>query len=252
MNFTPLKTKNKVLYLTEELSSFSNIYIAVREKENRILTDNEVAILPYLNRYEWPLREKSTERFIQYISLKKKPLNILDLGCGNGWFSHKIACINASNNILGLDVNKEELEQASRIFKKDNLQFAYGDIFTISKSYKTSFDVITLNGCIQYFQDFNLLLQALVQLLKPNGEIHIIDSPFYKKEELVVAKKRTIQYYTQLGFPEMASHYFHHEIDKLDRFTILYQKKTNVLNKILGKKDSPFSWYRYSKSKHEQ
>ncbi len=248
MDFSHLETKNGVVYVTEELSSFSDIYIAVREKENRILTDKEVAVLPYLNRYEWPLREKSTERFTQYISLKKMPLNILDIGCGNGWFSHKIACINKNNHVLGLDVNKEELEQASRVFHKDNLQFAYGDIFKINENDKTAFNIITLNGCIQYFPDFNLLFNTLLQLLTPNGEIHIIDSPFYKKEEVAIAKKRTLRYYTELGFPEMASHYFHHERSKLDTFTTLYQKKTNIFNKILGKKDSPFSWYRYSKS----
>ncbi|NRD24321.1 class I SAM-dependent methyltransferase [Winogradskyella litoriviva] len=245
MDFNNSHIKNNVIYLTEEVTAFSDIYIAVREKEQRVLTDKTVALLPYLKRNEWEYRVKSTERFMSYLSSKKETLAILDVGCGNGWFTNVIAKVSEKNEVIGLDVNRDELEQATRIFKRNNLQFVYGDIFEIENAFKRQFDIITLNSCIQYFSEFQALFSTLKLFLKPEGEIHIIDSPFYKKDKIAEAKQRTVSYYTDLGFPEMASNYFHHSINNLQEFEILYSNKNKLLNKILNRKDSPFPWLRY-------
>ncbi len=248
MDFSKSQKKNGVFYLTEENLVFSDVYIAVREKENRILSDKEVALLPYLKRYEWPLREKSTERFLKYIASKNNALQILDIGCGNGWFSHKTATVSEKHQVIGLDVNSEELKQATRVFQKENLQFVYGDLFEMESAFKEQFDIITLNGAVQYFPDFKVLLTSILSFLKPNGEIHVIDSPFYEKNQIVAAKKRTLNYYTQMGFPSMAANYFHHDISTIIDFQVFYHKKRSYLNRLLGKNDSPFPWLCCKKS----
>lgn len=243
LDFSRITQQKGVFYLTPEDASFSTHYLAVREKEQRILTDAEVRKLPYLDRDEWPYRIKSTERFEAYIATKKTPQTILTIGCGNGWFSHKIAQVSAEHEVIGLDVNREELEQAARVFKNQNLHFIYADIFKVSEFFHGKFDMITLNGAIQYFEDFQGLIKLLQSFLTENGEIHIIDSPFYKTEEIAAAKERTKAYYTTLGVPEMTAHYHHHNIEFVTNFKVLYAYKKNILHKILGKKDSPFSWY---------
>ena len=53
---------------------------------------------------------------------------ILDVGCGNGWFSGQLAAI-ASAKVYALDLNRMELEQAARIFNLHNLILCYGNIF---------------------------------------------------------------------------------------------------------------------------
>ena len=245
MDFGNTHIKNNVIYLTEETNTFSDIYIAIRDKEQRVLTDEQVSVLPYLKHHEWKFREKSTERFMRYIASKKEALNILDVGCGNGWFTNTIATVSDKNQVIGLDINREELEQATRIFKRKNLQFVYGDIFKIENTFKQQFDIITLNSCVQYFPDFKALFSTLKSFLKSNGEIHIIDSPFYKKDQIADAKERTLAYYTALGCPEMTFNYFHHSTDDIHEFESLYTNKNKLLNKILNKKDSPFPWFRY-------
>lgn len=247
LDFSRITQQKNVYYLTPEDISFSKQYLAVREKENRILTDTEVRKLPYLDRDEWPFRVKSTERFTNYIAAQKTDLYILTIGCGNGWFSNKIAEVSAQNEVIGLDVNREELEQATRIFRSKNLHFVYADIFKVTETFEAKFDMITLNGAIQYFENFEALLTLLKSFLKPDGEIHILDSPFYKTSEIADAKQRTKEYYTELGVPEMAKNYFHHNQKSVVNFDILYSYKRNIIHKILGKKDSPFSWYRFTK-----
>ncbi|QHI38129.1 Ubiquinone biosynthesis O-methyltransferase [Kordia antarctica] len=243
LDFSHIIQQENVYYLTPENANFSKHYLAVREKENRILTDAEVRQLPYLQRNEWVFRVKSTERFVNYIACKNNDLQILDIGCGNGWFSNTIAEVSEKNQVIGLDVNREELEQAARIFRKENLHFVYADIFKVSEQFEAKFDVITLNGAVQYFKDFEGLITLLKSFLKPKGEIHIIDSPFYEASEIPAAKERTKAYYTKLGVPEMAANYHHHNKNLVQHFDVLYSYKRNIIHKILGKKDSPFSWY---------
>lgn len=248
MDFSNFKNKNNIVILTEIKNEFSDEYLAIRKKENRILTDDEVKILPLTtllnpNAKEWKVRQKTTNRFIKYLQNNTKKLTILDIGCGNGWFSNKMSEL--EHNVIALDINIQELEQANRVFKNDHLQFVYGVISQTNLPFQNKFDCITLNASIQYFSDFEKLINTLKLFLKPNGEIHILDSPFYDISKIENAKKRTLDYYTKMSFPEMAKYYYHHSKEKIKDFEILYQPKQSILNKILRRNDSPFMWLCY-------
>lgn len=249
MDLNSYKKINGVRIITKINTDFSKVYIALRKKENRVLNDVELKKLPFVskensNYNEWKVRQKTNQRFIKYLENKKASLTILDIGCGNGWFTNKMAII--GNKVVGLDVNLEELEQARRVFTSKNLQFVYATIFKENLPFTNTFDVITLNACVQYFENFELLITTLKQFLKPTGEIHILDSPFYDASEVMNAKQRTMAYYTKIGFPEMAKFYFHHAKEKIKDFEVLYQPKPTLLNKFFGKKDTPFMWLKYS------
>ena len=178
-----------------------------------------------------------------YLQQKNAPLAILDIGCGNGWFTNKMASVNLNYTVIGTDINTPELEQATRVFKTKNLQFIHADIFN-TEQFNEQFNIITLNACVQYFPDFKALIIRLKSFLKPKGEVHIIDSAFYKDGEIISARKRSEKYYSDLGFPEMAQNYFHHARTNIKDFEILYRPKNLVFSKLLNIKDSPFCWYK--------
>jgi len=240
------KIENGVLYLTERKDFFSDAYISVRKKENRFLTDAEVFKLPETNNsnenhHEWQLRKKSCQRILQYLESRKENYSVLDIGCGNGWFAHKMA-LHKFSNVDGLDINVEELEQAARVFNIKNLQFVYADIFEESNSFFKKYDIIMLNACVQYFENIGKLLSTLKSFLKAQGEIHIVDSPFYRPNEIDAAKKRTQNYYKSMGVSEMSENYFHHSLNDIKDFEILYSPSKNMIDKVFRKKDSPFMW----------
>ena len=243
------KLKNGIYFLSEIDNTFESIYIAVRENEKRVYSDKEVELLPNTSssnphKEEWNMRKSSLHRFTNYIKKYNDKLNLLDIGCGNGWFSANIAN-SSSINIYALDVNKIELEQAARVFNLKTIYYICGNIFD-NIFEKHSYDIITLNSSIQYFDNFSTLIKRLFYFLTDEGEIHIIDSPIYNQNELAGAKERTARYYISNGFPEMAKHYYHHTFDELRDFSykILYDPKAvhNNLKKIFGFKDSPFPW----------
>jgi len=171
--------------------------------------------------------------------------SVLDLGCGNGWFSHRLS--KAVGRVTAIDVNLPELKQAVKVFPSANIDFCYADIFTTDLT-GVKFQAITLNACFQYFEDSGSLIQRLKELLTDGGEIHIIDSPFYSPERVKAAIDRTETYYRNLGFPKMADHYFHHTWNVLEKWDheVLYSPNSlsEKLKHKLGNANSPFPWIR--------
>lgn len=226
-------------------TSFEDLYIITRKKENRIYTDEQVKQLPlieptHIHFKEWEIRKRSAERLISYVEKKERPLKILEVGCGNGWLSAKLSAIKGSA-ITGSDINKTELEQAKKVFSdKKNVSFIEIDIRDIDTEEK--FDVIIFAASIQYFSSFENVINTALSYLSENGEIHILDSFFYPADEIENARKRSVGYYRSIGYEEMAAYYFCHSLDSLRSFEhrILFEPRT-FKNKYFGNND-PFPW----------
>jgi ubiquinone/menaquinone biosynthesis C-methylase UbiE len=237
------------------MDNFETTYLKVREKEGFLFQDEQVKKLPHVaiddpNFDKWQMRQKSTTRLLVYlVNVSSKQRSILDLGCGNGWFTAKMASV-LSCQIEGWDVNALEIRQAQRVFQKSNLVFKVEDVFVQPPNQKFGF--IILNSVLQYFQDIPRLISTLKHLLQPTGEIHILDTPIYKKSDVEQAKNRSLSYYQQLGYPEMAHLYFHHSFEDLENYTFtpMYNPHTiprRILRK-LGVVDSPFIWLKLKAS----
>jgi ubiquinone/menaquinone biosynthesis C-methylase UbiE len=174
---------------------------------------------------------------------------LLDLGCGNGWFCGQLSR-SFNHHYFCTDVNLVELKQGRKIFNSEQIKFIYADIFSAEFPH-TAFDIITVNAAVQYFPDLKRLLDRLIKLITATGEIHVIDSPFYSKSEAINAKKRTMDYYSSIGFPEMAEKYFHQTYEDLSNFNYrtLYKPQallTKLTNLFLTK-DSPFPWIKITR-----
>ncbi len=237
-----------ITYYSPPNNHFTDLYISLRKKEHRLYSEEQIKQLPDIsNKHschtEWRLRKKSAGRFVTYLKSKNTPLKVLDIGCGNGWFSNLMSCIEKTE-VVGLDINSTELEQADSIFKRANLKFACADLYQKTGLNELKFDIIVFNSCLQYFPNPKLLFQHLALLLTEHGEIHVLDSPFYQTDAIENARLRTKTYYTNLGFPEMVPHYFHHQLDF--KHTALYKPASGLLKYLY--KDSPFYWIKIETS----
>jgi len=239
-----------------QMHEFEEMYLNVRQAENRFLPDRQVLQLPNLtpgapHYKEWTLRQVSTQRFLSYLGVQTSPGRILDLGCGNGWMSNQLATAQASQ-VVGLDINLEELNQAARLFNLNNLRICHGDIFQ-NIFPQDHFKYILLASTIQYFQDLHGLIKRLFFFLKPEGEIHILDSPLYSQQELQKARLRSQQYYRSIGFIGMANHYFHHSFSELEAFPWDFVFNPDSLKakirKVLRFPEPPFPWIRIKLAK---
>jgi protein-L-isoaspartate O-methyltransferase len=225
---------------------FEKRYICVREREKRIYTDNSVLGLPEIvdehpHYKEWQVRERSCKRLTDYLAAKKKPLSILEVGSGNGWLSAQLSRI-SNTEVYGIDINFTELQQAARVFEnRNNVHFIYADICT-GVLMPMKFDIIVFAASIQYFKSVKAAVEMAMQYLTQDGEVHIIDTLFYKSSDVALARQRTEKYYASLGYPEMAAHYFHHSRKELKAFhcKFLYDPD-KLLNRLL-RPDDIFPW----------
>lgn len=196
---------NGVYILTAPKSDFEQVYLDVRSKEHRLPDDSFVALLPVVPKthphaHEWQLRKRTADRFVTYLQQHPKG-SILEIGCGNGWFSHIVS--NYATAVTGLDVGITELEQAARCFSLPHLKFVCCTDWSVLP--EQCFDIIVFNASYQYFVHDSAFWQSLYRLLRPQGEIHILDSPFYHSDTQQEAHKRSESYFLNMGLPEASS-----------------------------------------------
>jgi SAM-dependent methyltransferase len=246
---------NNVFYqrgLTQN-AGFEKEYIELRNKENRLYTDDVVIHLPKIPlghalHSEWKIRKHSLKKLLTYFRKKDCPKKILEIGCGNGWLSNGLATLPRSE-VLGIDVNETELLQAVRIFNQHhNLSFAYADV--MQKEFSIEFDIILLASSMQYFSDLKLLISSLFKLLNENGEIHIIDSPVYGVDEVAAAQKRSNEYFERQQATPLSAFYHHHSWNSFEglNVTILHNPSSfyNHITKLFTT-NSPFPWIKITK-----
>jgi SAM-dependent methyltransferase len=232
-------------YLLE--NEFEKQYIALRKKENRILSDVKVSKLPSGDfhsplKQEWSVRKSSAVKLKHYIGRKLHNKFLLEVGCGNGWLCNMLSQIEGTS-VIGIDVNKFELEQASRVFGASNhIAFVLGNIYELDLPIK--FDHIVMASSIQYFEDARTLISNLLHKLSTEGEIHILDSPIYHAVEVANARLRSESYFNRQD-SEMSKHYHHHSWDDFKDFT--YEKKfdPDSLSSMFTRRlhtQSPFPW----------
>lgn len=237
-------------------SGFEEQYLQLREKEGWLYPDEIVRLLPASSKEDphyqkWKIRAISAEKLARYINEKGKEkgkvcLKILEVGCGNGWLSNRMANLDPTM-VVGMDINLAELAQAQRVFgQKENLRFSYGDFSKQHELYK-DFDLVIFSASIQYFKNPEEILNKAMNCLKENGEIHINDSFFYRDHQVMSAIKRSKEYFCKMGFDEMQAWYFHHSIGKLRgfKYQLLYDP-ANLINKIFS--SGPFPWIMIKKN----
>jgi SAM-dependent methyltransferase len=229
-------------------------YWRVRAREQRLYPDDVVRTLPEIAAdhplaKEWGARADSLGRLADYVARMQRGLDVLDLGCGNGWMAHQLAAL-PNVRVYGLDLNRRELTQAARVFiDRPRLKFIYGDVFTAPLP-PGAFHLIVLASVIQYFADLPALICRLLELCAREGELHILDSPLYSPMEVEAARARTARYYTQRRMADVAADYHHHPHAALVRFQpeVLYDPRA-PLNRLAqwwwGEQPrAPFMWIR--------
>lgn len=105
-------------------------------------------------------------------------LEIVDLGCGFGWFC-RWAAEQGAAGVLGLDVSDKMLERARAETTDTRIRYDRADLEKLQLP-KASFDLVYSSLAFHYIEDFAGLLANIRQSLKPGGRlIFSIEHPIY-------------------------------------------------------------------------
>ena len=95
-------------------------------------------------------------------------LKVVDLGCGTGELTRRLADSLPESEVLGLDSSPQMLAKADSV-KRAGLTFELGDQATLSGSW----DLIFSNAALQWSENHRQLIGHLYGRLAPGGQIAV-------------------------------------------------------------------------------
>jgi SAM-dependent methyltransferase len=169
----------------------------------------------------WAMRSRTFSFFVKEILEPleiryQKPLDVLDLGAGNCWLSHRLAA--RGHRPIAVDIFTDE---------RDGLGAArhYPNVFPVIESDfdcvplpAKSFDLAIFNASFHYSVDYFRTLAEVRRCLTPSGLFVILDTPVYRLREhgTRMVEEKHASFLRQYGFRSDALP----SIDFLDLSTI--------------------------------
>jgi trans-aconitate 2-methyltransferase len=93
-------------------------------------------------------------------------LRVIDLGCGTGELTRRLAGALPASDVLGLDSSPEMLRRAAEQ-ERPGLQFAQGRIEDVTGAW----DLVFSNAAIHWVDDHATLVSRLLGLVRPGGQL---------------------------------------------------------------------------------
>lgn len=181
---------------------FRRAYAGHRAREGRALDAETLCKLPYLNvgplARQWRVRARTFEAFKRRIVLplaraKNGPLDIADLGAGNGWLSHRMAL--CGHRAVAVDIREDAIDGlgAAATLAAGSGFICLNSSFVCLPFADDTFDIVLFNASLHYASDLTEVLHEAARVTRSGGTVAILDSPFYRREAdgaAMVAEKR--------------------------------------------------------------
>ena len=194
---------------------FVRDYEAIRKAEGRGSENPEFYLtLPYRdstrrNSWQWEIRGRTYRHIEQKIlpglaAQSSRPLEVLDLGAGNGWLSYRLAGLGhrpiavdlCTNTLDGLGAAVHYRRALPTLFPRfraelDRLPFQ-----------DEQFDCAVFNASFHYSESYDLTLGEASRCLRTGGTVVVADSPSYSREESgqQMLAERRIAFEQRFGF----------------------------------------------------
>lgn len=185
------------------LEMFASEYARYRAEEGRRYTGRQLLELPYLktgpHASQWRIRACTFDAFRAKVlrataARLRRPLDVLDLGAGNGWLSYRVAL--DGHHPIALDIRNDLVDGlgASGPFRRraPAMQCVIASFESVPLK-KASVDIALFNASLHYATDLRAVLDEAMRVTRPGGKVAILDTPFYRREAdgiAMVAEKR--------------------------------------------------------------
>lgn len=136
------------------------------ESERKLITHYDSHI-----KYYSPIREDTIEKVFEILDYTvPQPANVLDLGCGTGWFGYHMRLEYPDVEITAVDVSQERMDRART--EHPGPQYVCHDIYRFLRFMEyTRYDLITLWDVLEHLENPQELLFLAASRLLPGGVI---------------------------------------------------------------------------------
>ena len=106
------------------------------------------------------------------------PLRVLDLGCGTGEITRRLAERYPQAELLGVDILEANLERARASGDAGGrIRYAAGDAFALDSA-DAAFDLVVCRHMSQAVPDFPRVLAEIARVLRPGGWLHLLSEDY--------------------------------------------------------------------------
>ena len=130
---------------------------------------------------EW--NEENLERILKFCSDKIQG-RVLDVGCGDGFFTAQILQRFNLKNVYGLDISSKAVDLAR--LKHPEIKFQQGALNHIPEE-TNSIDSVTMIEVIEHLVDIEGTLKELFRVMKPGGILLITTTDFNWLKQVIIA-----------------------------------------------------------------
>ena len=130
---------------------------------------------------EW--NEENLERILKFCSDKIQG-RVLDVGCGDGFFTSQILQRFNLKNVYGLDISSKAVDLAR--LKHPEINFQQSALNHIPEE-TNSIDSITMIEVIEHLVDIEGTLKELFRVMKPGGILLIATTDFNWLKQVIIA-----------------------------------------------------------------
>jgi trans-aconitate 2-methyltransferase len=95
-------------------------------------------------------------------------LRVVDLGCGTGELTRRLADTLHDSDVLGLDLSPQMLERTKE-YERPGLRFELGDLAELADEW----DLIISNAALQWSENHKELIPRLFNCLNPGGQMAV-------------------------------------------------------------------------------
>lgn len=173
-----------------ELDRFRRDYAGHRAAEGRGGTD--IGELPYLSHgrhaRQWAVRARTFEAFLRHVVAPMhralgRPLDVVDLGAGNGWLSWRLA--GNGHRCTAVDIRDDQVDGlgAGRERLSERGVATLVSSFDVLPLADDCADIAVFNASLHYSTLLGATLAEAARVVRPTGRIAILDSPFYPSED---------------------------------------------------------------------
>ena len=171
---------------------FLQDYATIREAEGRgsmdpmyyqSLPDRD---LTGRNSAQWRIRARSFRHFVKSIldpeeRRRRRKLDILDLGAGNGWMSYRLR--QRGHRSVAVDIFPRSLDGLGALRNYPVPIAGITAEFDVLPLGSATFDLAIYNSSFHYSSDYRKTLEEARRCLRPDGVLVIMDSPLYRRRE---------------------------------------------------------------------
>ncbi len=121
--------------------------------------------------------------FAARLAGSRRPLRILDAGCGSGYGAAQLACLGPGVEVVGVDLSEEALAYARAHYSAPNLRFQQGDCLKLGFA-DSEYDLVVAFEVIEHLSAAAAFLTEARRVLSPSGRL-LVSTPnrrYYSEE----------------------------------------------------------------------